>query len=149
MQQYVEDTSSTRGALEEEYERPQQEDTGMDEFVLDDSFEEWTASFIGRESLGCGRRMITKEVEVRNDYEESSPGVEVDDELNTAEGVHSGTVSLIEDPSHLRVTEPGGGDSRAGVGDQDEAQASQCPDMVSDETTRPTAAHPRDTADDR
>ena len=128
-QQYVEDRSYTGGALVDECVQPQLEDTGMEEFILDDSFDEWTASFIGRESLGCGGGMNAKEVEVRDVHEEPNTGDEVDDDndLYTAEGLHS------EDPSHLVVTEPDDGEARiVVVGDQDEAHASQDPEKVTD-----------------
>ena len=142
-QQYVEDGNHSEGCigkerdaeelLQREGEGLQRDGGGMEEFVefeVDSSFDEWTATFLGRESLGCGRNEVTKEVMMMsNGTEEPSPGSEV--VLTTAE-------SSCSD-----------GDSRAGVGYQGEAQASNHPDEVSDETSRPTATHPEDAADDR
>ena len=81
-QQYVEDRSSPKGDMEEGDEGLQPDDAGMEEFIVDSSFEEWTASFLGREKLGCAKSMVTKEVELRDDEQQPSLGVEV--VLNTA-----------------------------------------------------------------
>ena len=126
-QQYLEDRLPSAVCVEKEECATGElllQDGDDDEFVefqVDSSFDEWTASFLGRESLGCGRAEGTKEMIVDGDDETPLPPAE-----NAAVG-----------------------DPRAGVGHQCEAQASELPAGVSEETNGPTATHPGDEADDR
>ena len=124
-QKYVDDTSSPEGAEDGGVEQVSHEEEGvMEEFVIDDSFEEWTATFLGRASLGCGEKQVEEAVESgagsRTDDKVGEFGAKKDDLGETLE-ILDRTVFLIpdadEDPSHPRVTvtEPNKRDFSGGV----------------------------------
>ena len=145
-QQYVEDRGYSGEALVEE-SMQQLENTGMEEFTLDNSFEEWTASFIGIGSLSCSGGKYAKEVENGDVKEEPSTGSVSDDgeDLYPAESLHSG------DTSHLVVTNPDAGEARTEVvGDQDANRVTDESQMsLQDESPGPTADHAGVATDNR
>ena len=120
MQRYVEDMSSPEGAVVGGVEHASQEEEVMEEFVIDDSIEEWTATFLGRASLGCGEGLIEDAVVSGAGSRTAGQGGEFEtskDDLGETLEILDKTMSLIpdEDPSHPRVTEPEKGDSSGGV----------------------------------
>ena len=128
---------------EQQPELQQYDEPVMEEFTIDDSFDEWTASFVGMVSQDCrDGGDYAKEVEQGGDDEKPCTGSVGEDgeNLYTAESPQCGGPSLCD------VAEPeAGGTKTEVVGDQGEAHASQDP---ADESPRPTADH-TGAADDR
>ena len=80
----------------------------MEEFDIDSSFDEWTATFLGRESLGCGKRSTVVQ------YGEDDKSK---DDLGEAIGLKDKTESSRgnEDPGHQWVTGAAENDSMIGA----------------------------------
>ena len=75
-QQYGEDQGHPGGLVEED-ETQQLEDTGMVEFCMDESIDEWIASYSGVGSQACGEEgMHSKEVETGDDDVNVEPSME-------------------------------------------------------------------------
>ena len=119
-QQYMESQCSPKEAKDERLEQEDQE-VMFEEFQDNSFFEEWTETFLGRDSLGCGTKIVEEEQtgtgsNVAVEEEEASK-----DDLSGLWSDNSEfmdrTMSLIcvEDPSHPRVTEPRKEDSKIGV----------------------------------
>ena len=74
------------------------------EFQVDSSFDEWTASFLGRESLGCGRSEAAKEMIVESEGRPlDSAGEQLTEDSVESVGPHT-TVS--EETMRPTVTHP-------------------------------------------
>ena len=160
----MEDQGSPKGAKDEGLGHENQDEEMMEEFLEDSSFEEWTGTFLGRESLGCGVKLVEEGetgagscVASQDEGEEASKD-NLDDNLEFMDR----TVSLIckMDPSHPRVTEPEENDSMVGVswaketqdGDQGKISISTVPertDQAPGETLEPTAGHTREVGCDQ
>ena len=110
----------------------------MVEFDVDESFDEWTASFLGLTSLDGERRQA--QVQGAEDCDKLGPSK---DNLEKIQDVHDRTESLIvvdEDPGHSGVMLSGEqrADSRVGVTSvrktqeygQDGTLASTCPETT-------------------
>ena len=165
-QRYVDGMGSPQGAVEGGVDQVSREEEVIEEFVIDDSFEEWTATFLGRASLGCGNRQtegaVVSGAGSRTDDQGGEFGASKDNLGETLE-ILGRTVSMIpdnEDPSHPRVTEPEKGYSSGGVdwvrmtpgGGQDEAAASLDPDntdQAPDRTVGPTTGQTREAKGDQ
>ena len=61
VQEFVEDQGSPRGEDDGVVRCENQGDDMMEEFILDSSFEEWTRTFLGRESFGCGKKSVEED----------------------------------------------------------------------------------------
>ena len=95
-----------------------QEDEMMEELILDSSFEEWTGTFLGRESFGYGKKSVEEDTGAGScAASQTRTRKAIKDDLGDSMEFMDRTVSLIKDKdlSHPRVTESVKDDSMVGV----------------------------------
>ena len=67
-QEFVDDQCSIGGVNVVGGDERGNQEVWMEEFDIDNSFDEWTATFLGRESLGCGKRSVQMESSAADQY---------------------------------------------------------------------------------
>ena len=67
-QEFVDDQCSLGGVNVVGGDERGNQEVWMEEFDIDNSFDEWTATILGRESLECGKRSVQMESTAADQY---------------------------------------------------------------------------------